>query len=91
MKWSVSHVNHILTGLATKCGNLLIEIAVYKGKLDVIRYLVTEQGVNINGEFYRVLRTQLHCTFCFADIMTICSCINCESNNLTHHRAFNFQ
>ena len=38
------------TGPATKSGNALIEVAVQEGKLDMIKYLVTEQGVTINGK-----------------------------------------
>ena len=44
------YIIHILTGLATKSGNTLTEIAVKEGKLDVIKYLAAEQGVTINGE-----------------------------------------
>ena len=39
----------MLTGPITKSGITLIEIAVHKGKLEVIKYLVTEQGVDIKG------------------------------------------
>ena len=47
----INHTNHTSTGLATQSGNTLTEIAVHEGKLDVIKYLVNEQGVNVNGEF----------------------------------------
>ena len=43
----------MLTGPVTKSGKTPIEIAVHKGKLEVIKYLVTEQGVDVNGESWR--------------------------------------
>ena len=40
----------MLTGPVTKSGNTPIEVAVHKGKLEVIKYLVTEQGVDMSGK-----------------------------------------
>ena len=37
------------TGPVNTLGNTPIEVAVHMGKLDVIRYLVTVQGVDLNG------------------------------------------
>ena len=44
------------TGTITKSGATLMEVAVHKGKLDVIKYLVTEQNVDVNGKPSRVLQ-----------------------------------
>ena len=40
----------MLSGPVTKSGDTPAEVAVHKEKLDVIKYLVTKQGMDINGE-----------------------------------------
>ena len=38
------------TGPVTKSGKVLVDVAVREGKLDILKYLVNEQGVVINCE-----------------------------------------
>ena len=45
------HIHTLTTAPVTQSGDSMLVLSVREGKLDVIKYFVSEQGVDINGEF----------------------------------------
>ena len=45
------HIHPLTTAPVTKSGDSILVLSVREGKLDVIKYFVSEQGVSVHGEF----------------------------------------
>ena len=45
------HIHTTTTAPVTKSGDSMLVLSVREGKLDIIKYFVSEQGVDVNGEF----------------------------------------
>ena len=46
-----THTCTLTTAPVTKSGDSMLVLSVCEGKLDVIKYFVSEQCVDVNGEF----------------------------------------
>ena len=44
------HFNFLITDSVTRSGDTLLGLAVQEGKVEIIKYFVTERGVDVNGK-----------------------------------------